>query len=36
MRRGLIQPCNGNRTTGPLINLNDGAPQADFAAGYRK
>jgi len=36
MRRGLIDPCNAHRTTARLINLNDRAAQAYFAAGYRK
>jgi hypothetical protein len=36
MRRGLIYPRNAQRATGGLINLNEGAAQAYFAAGYRK
>jgi hypothetical protein len=36
MRRRLIHPRYAHRTTRRLINLNDGAAQAYFAAGYRK
>ena len=34
--RGLIHTRNTHRTTSRLINLNEGAAQAYFAAGYRK